>query len=450
MGKLRVFESFSGVGCQSLALRNIGIDYEVVGISEVDKHALLCYDAIHNDPISIDIPDKQSILDEIHRCNIAYNFSSGKSEIPKNEKDLQALYVAHKRSKNFGDIRKIDEKSLPDFDLFTYSYPCKNISIAGKQAGFTKGSDTQSSLVWECERIIKAKRPKYLLMENVKNLVSKRYIDVFNTWCKTLEDLGYNNYWKVLNGKDFGVPQNRERVMMVSILKEHDQGYIFPDGYPLTTRLKDILEPVVDEKYYVKDDKGLLSKIKIIEPSDTTVTYRLGGLFDESDGKRHQAGSVWDIECISHTLDTMQGGWRQPCILAIPQATKKGYIEFEVDGIVDLSYPSSTKRRGRVIDGGKLCHSLTTNMQRIYYIDYNPETVEDATNFMEKYLRIRRLTPLECWLLMGHKKSDYFKAESTGISESKLYERAGRGIVIPMLEDIFKNMFGGSYEKINK
>ena len=107
MGKLRVFESFSGVGCQSLALRNIGIDYEVVGISEVDKHALLCYDAIHNDPISIDIPDKQSILDEIHRCNIAYNFSSGKSEIPKNEKDLQALYVAHKRSKNFGDIRKI-------------------------------------------------------------------------------------------------------------------------------------------------------------------------------------------------------------------------------------------------------------------------------------------------------------------------------------------------------
>ena len=237
---------------------------------------------------------------------------------------------------------------------------------------------------------------------------------------------------------------------MVSILKEHDQGYIFPDGYPLTTRLKDILEPVVDEKYYVKDDKGLLSKIKIIEPSDTTVTYRLGGLFDGSDGKRHQAGSVWDIECISPTLDTMQGGWRQPCILAIPQATKKGYIEFEVDGIVDLSYPSSTKRRGRVIEGGKLCHSLTTNMQRIYYIDYNPETVEDATNFMEKYLRIRRLTPLECWLLMGHKKSDYFKAESTGISESKLYERAGRGIVIPMLEDIFKNMFGGSYEKINK
>ena len=450
MEKLRVFESFAGIGCQSMALRNIGLDYEVVGISEVDKYALLTYDAIHNNPTHIDLPSKEIILDEITKCNIAYNFSSGKSEIPKNEKELHALYIAHKRSKNFGDIRKIDTDMLPDFDLFTYSFPCKNISIAGKQLGFDKDSGTQSSLVWECERIIKAKKPTYLLMENVKNLVSKKHIEGFNAWCHALEELGYNNYWQVLNGKDFGVPQNRERVMMISILKEHDKGYVFPTGYPLTTRLKDVLELEVDEKYYVKDDKGLISKLRILEPSDTTVTHRLGGLFDEPNGTRHQAGSVWDVECISPTLCTMQGGWRQPCVLAIPQATKKGYIELEVEGIADLSYPSSTKRRGRTLAKGKLCPSLTTNMQRVYYIDYNPTTVEEATTFMEKYIRIRRLTPLECWKLMGISKSDYLKAESTGISETKLYERAGRSIVIPMLEDIFRNMFGGLYEKDNK
>lgn len=201
MDKLKVFESFSGVGSQAMALRNIGVDFEVVGISEVDKWALLAYDSIHNNKEKVEIKTKGEMLEEIKRSNIAYNFSTGKSEIPKNENDIRRLYEAHIRSKNYGDITKINEKELPDFDLFTYSFPCKNISVAGQQAGLEEGSGTQSSLVWECRRIIKEKMPKYLMMENVKNLVGKKHKPFFDLWCKTLEGLGYINYWKVLNGK---------------------------------------------------------------------------------------------------------------------------------------------------------------------------------------------------------------------------------------------------------
>lgn len=126
MDKLKVFESFSGVGSQAMALRNIGVDFEVVGISEVDKWALLAYDTIHNNnQEGVEIKTKEEMLEEIRRSNIAYNFSTGKSEIPKNENDIRRLYEAHIRSKNYGDITKINEKELPDFDLFTYSFPCK-------------------------------------------------------------------------------------------------------------------------------------------------------------------------------------------------------------------------------------------------------------------------------------------------------------------------------------
>ena len=160
---IKVFESFAGVGTQAMALKRIGIDYEVVGISEIDKFALKSYEEIHG------------------------------------------------KVNNFGDISKINPNNLPDFDLFTYSFPCQDISMAGKQAGFDKDSGTRSSLLWECERIIRNKKPTYLLMENVKALTFKKNIVGFNSWLKNLEDIGYKNYWKVLNAKDYGVPQNRER-----------------------------------------------------------------------------------------------------------------------------------------------------------------------------------------------------------------------------------------------
>lgn len=169
---IKVFTAFSGYDSQCLALNRIGIDYSLVGWSEIDRYAIQA----HN-----------------------------------------ALFPAAKNL-NYGDISKIDWKTVPDFDLFTYSSPCQDFSQAGLQRGGEKGSGTRSSLLWECERAISIKRPKFLLMENVAALVSKKFIKLFNRWQLTLERLGYRNFAKILNSSDYGVPQNRERIFLVSIL----------------------------------------------------------------------------------------------------------------------------------------------------------------------------------------------------------------------------------------
>lgn len=203
---IKVFEAFSGIGTQRMALRNLGIEHEVVAIAEIDKYALASYEAIHGD------------------CP------------------------------NLGDISKIDPNTIPAHDLFTYSFPCQDISVAGKQKGFEKGGKTRSGLLWECEKVIRAKRPRYLLMENVKNLVSKKFKPGFEEWLTALEEMGYTNYWQILNAKDYEIPQNRERVFCVSILGEHEP-YIFPGKQELTIRLKDVLEDEVDEKYYLSEER---------------------------------------------------------------------------------------------------------------------------------------------------------------------------------------------------
>lgn len=207
--RLRVFEAFAGYGSQALALERLredfpNFDFEVVGISEIDKWAIQGYNARHGD------------------------------------------------TPNFGDISKIDWLQVPDFDLFTYSFPCTDISNAGRQEGLAEGSGTRSSLLWECKRAIAIKRPMYLLMENVKALTSKKFAPYLREWEEWLSEQGYCNFTQVLNAKDYGVPQNRERVFMVSILKENAV-YYFPKPFELQSRLKDVLEKSVDEKYYLSD-----------------------------------------------------------------------------------------------------------------------------------------------------------------------------------------------------
>jgi len=208
MKKIRVFEAFAGYGSQSLALERLkrdfpDFDYEIVGISEIDKYAIQAYNALH-------------------------------PNVP-----------------NYGDISKIDWSQVPDFDLFTYSSRCQDFSNAGLQKGGTEGSGTRSSLLWECRRAIIAKRPKYLLLENVAALVSQKFLPLFNKWQAELASYGYSNFAEVLNAKDFGVPQNRERIFLVSILGGNS--YHFPKPFKLEKRLKDVLEENVDEKYYLSD-----------------------------------------------------------------------------------------------------------------------------------------------------------------------------------------------------
>lgn len=206
---LRVFEAFAGYGSQHMAFERIkesvpGFDFKVVGVSEIDKYA------------------------------------------------IQAYTAAHGECPNYGDISLIDWTKVPDFDFFSYSFPCTDISNAGQQKGLEEGSGTRSSLLWECTKAIEVKRPKYLMMENVKALVSKKFAPFFLKWIKVLEDYGYTNYYRVLNATEYNCPQNRERIFCISILGDH-KPFKFANPIPLEKRLKDVLEPVVDDKYVLSD-----------------------------------------------------------------------------------------------------------------------------------------------------------------------------------------------------
>ena len=224
---LRVFTAFSGYDSQCLALNELNKEFPVyVPLPGEERKPMFMYDLV------------------------------GWSEIDKYAIKAHNALFPQWEDRNYGDISKIDWSSVPDFDLFTYSSPCQDFSQAGKQRGGEKGSGTRSSLLWECERAIEAKRPKYLLFENVAAVVSKKFIGMFNEWCKTLENMGYTNFYQILNAKTHGyptpVPQNRKRVFMVSILNCQEP-FVFPEAQELTTRLVDVLEDNVDEKYYLKD-----------------------------------------------------------------------------------------------------------------------------------------------------------------------------------------------------
>lgn len=270
---IKVIELFAGIGAQAQALENAGIDFETVAISEIDKYAIKSYELLHG------------------------------------------------KVNNLGDITMIDPEEVPDCDLLTYSFPCVDVSIAGRMAGINKGSGTRSSLLWECEKIIKAKKPKYLLMENVKNLVNSTYIDAFNIWLQKLVDLGYNNYWQVLNAVDYGAPQSRERVFCVSILKEFDTGFTFPEKQERKIVLKDILENEKDipSNLYMTDKPYIPREGK-------TCASSVNGLIWI--GNIDMAGNdtikrVYSIEGVCPTLTTMSGGHRQPKIYIEGKGVRK-------------------------------------------------------------------------------------------------------------------------------
>ena len=277
---LRLIELFAGIGSQTQALTNIGIAHKVVAISEIDKYAIQSYEAMHG------------------------------------------------TANNLGDIRKIEE--LPDADLWTYSFPCQDISVAGKGAGIKEG--TRSGLLFEVERLLrvaseKGTLPKYLLLENVKNLVSKKFKADFDKWLDFLAELGYTNYWKVLNAKDYGIPQNRERVFCISIRGKHEP-FVFPKPKKLTIRLRDMIDETVDERFYLKEStiRSILrstfnSRRDSIRPGDglaNTLLARdwrgpqcvqvgevVGGKWD----KMHDISKrVYEPDGIAPTVHCQQGG----------------------------------------------------------------------------------------------------------------------------------------------
>ncbi len=210
---MKYLSLFSGIGAFEKALERLNIAFELVGYCEVDRYASKAYSLLHHIPESM----------------------------------------------NFGDITKLDEKCLPgNIDLITYGFPCQDISLAGHQKGLlnSDGSKTRSGLFFDALRIIKYSQPKIAIAENVKNLTSKKFHEQFGIILRSLDQAGYNNYWKVLNAADFEIPQKRERVFIVSIRKDMDTGiFEFPTPVTLTRCMGDLLEDKVPERFYLTEEK---------------------------------------------------------------------------------------------------------------------------------------------------------------------------------------------------
>jgi DNA (cytosine-5)-methyltransferase 1 len=288
-----MIELFSGIGAQERALRQLKIPYKIINTCDCDKDAVLSYAAMRFDIDSAmktyQFSTQDKMIEELQNKGFGYDFMKGKhtitSRTPINK--LKQYYIADKLSNNLGDISKVDR--LPYADMVTYSFPCTDLSVAGKGEGMVNKcscgyswpidfsndseslicpncgakvqSSTRSGLLGQVQRLLVVSKkentlPKYLLLENVKNLVGKKFKPQFDAWIRWLDSIGYNTYYQVLNSKHFGIPQNRERIFALSIRKDVDNGkFKFPEQIPLTTRLKDILEKTVDEKYYLSGDK---------------------------------------------------------------------------------------------------------------------------------------------------------------------------------------------------
>lgn len=464
--------------------------HDIIGISEIEPDAIIAYGSVRFNLSDLHT-DKthEEMKKELMAKNVGWDFQKNKSRIPRMKKNkLEMLYKFDKASNNLGDISLINPNDLPDFDYFTYSFPCQDISVAGRMQGIEKG-ETRSGLLYECERIIEHCKPKYLLMENVKNLVSKKFKPQFDEWLKYLELLGYTNYWKVLNAKDFGIPQNRERVFMISVLGEHNE-FKFPQGFKLEKRLKDFLEDDIGEKYYLSEeiqrrfkptkvDNGKNNIIGTTAPEFRTIGQRdlvysqestmeslvatdykqpkqiieyadrLGGCFDEEKTK-HQAGSVWNREGLCPTLDTMQGGYRQPLVTEDIKIEKvgnlecKGWHEIEtrVHSTEGLAPTVETRNRAKYLENPQIIDDTQGFDGIRYYDEYCPTLRASRSGLKTDYnFRIRKLTPKECLRLMGLSDDDIHKIQSTGLSDSSLYKLAGNSIVKQCLDYLHINMF---------
>jgi len=235
---------------------------KVLYTSEIDKDAMLSYAIIHNNLTNELIkkykyPTKEEMIKELENKNIGYDFKNKKLFNWNRCKNIKKYWLAYKLSNNLGDICKVDKLPPPHTqkkcDLLTFSFPCQDISSAGQQNGIIQNK-TQSGLVYEILRLLQTATylPKYLILENVKALVSKKFINDFNDINKIFDVLGYNVYWKILNSKDCGIPHNRERVFVIYIKKDIDTKlFTFPKSFDNGLRVKDLLEKKVDEKYYL-------------------------------------------------------------------------------------------------------------------------------------------------------------------------------------------------------
>ena len=501
---IRLIELFAGIGSQAKALKRLGANFEHYRVCDFDKYAIKSYNAVH---------DTDFVTSDITQITA-------------------------------------DDLGIMDTDkytyLMTYSFPCQDLSLAGKGKGMAKGDNTRSGLLWEVERLLNecTELPQILLMENVTQVHGKKNKEHFDEWIAFLESKGYSNYWKDLNAKNFGIPQNRNRTFMVSVLG--DYSYEFPQEFPLALRLKDMLEDSVDEKFYLsgklisglqnfnsrgtgivsnqgscfekktdvantlmaRDYKGFGNQGMncVIEPTCEQAGILTGGKWD----KMHDVSRrVYSENGIAPTIHTCGGGNTEPKVIAEPKIekvlqlegsheqsgrvyspngisptimsnshgnTSGGYVAPKVIAGIGEKKSNGGKQwyqQDRIYDD-KVAISVTTAFNPYYMVNEpficasrgrNPENPSDRTagapteqrlepnfsgctntlttvqkdNYVANGMRIRKLTPKECWRLMGFDDADFERAAAVN-SNSQLYKQAGNSIVVDVLYYIFREM----------
>lgn len=535
--KLTMNVLFSGIGCQERGFQNSNLfDVEVVNTSEINKEAVLSYAAIHCGMTQemvdtyTEYPSREEMVRQLKEINLGYEPEKNKyydwdKLARRKTNDIEKYWLACKLTHNLGDINKIEFLSYAD--LWTISFCCQDISVAGKMRGLKPDSGTRSSLLWENIRLLKRAKddgtlPKYLMFENVKNLVSKKFIDDFNNLLEVLDELGFNSYWKVLNAKDCGVPQNRERVFVISIRKDIDNGtYDFPKPFDTGIRLKDVLDKEVDEKYYLSKD---IQKRFILSIEGENIIGRVPngkGTNFSNDMVFHTKNNIGTLKATDYKdpkkiveqipmdkaiNDTNFNLEYSNCITA---REDRGVSNRKAEGTAVLELTNSciqmgslsggkwdkiyeSARRYYSVDGtsptihtcgggntetkiaepiNKLTHSeWKEQMYEQFIKDANGEPSGVLTNQSQTFgyrppmkgyskclrseandtgvvenFRIRKLTPNECWKLMGLSEEDCTNTKNIGIADSQLYKQAGNGIVSNCVELLAEHLYKAQY-----
>jgi DNA (cytosine-5)-methyltransferase 1 len=445
-------ELYGGIGSQHKALTNLGVQISEHYLVEVDINATISYAAIHcdlNSHLDDEVPSDSDMIEYLRQFNFWSNEKPyDVAKLPKVK--LKTLYLAQQLSNNLGDVYQLDD--LPPVDLITWSTPCQDFSNAGLKKGFdgTKGGLTFITL--ELFRKLSHK-PTFLLFENVPMIVSEVFRDGFNRMLIELDELGYENIVMKLNAKDYGIPQNRDRVFVLSIRKDYHANYSSPKPIDLQLRLKDMLQEQVDERYYLSDIQMKQLQDAKFENKNEEPTIAAPINSREYHG----------FQDISPTLCARD--YKDPKWVYIPEDNKKGYCEvYEGDGVyIDRPH----QKRGTVQKG--MIQTLSTQPQNdlgvivpfgSYYTWQNNQgeintqcnraanengsaltiATTESGKVLENNLRIRKLTPLETWRLMGFTDDDFAKAEQHH-SNSALYKQAGNSIVVQVLEHILKGVF---------
>ena len=367
MKTIKVFEGFAGYGGGSFALKQLEIPHEVIGFSEIDKYAIETY--------------------------------------VKNHGDIE----------NFGDITKVNEKELPDFDIFLGGFPCQAFSVAGKQKGEL---DSRGTLFHDIVRVVEEKQPKYIVLENVKGLTSKRFVETFNKILSELDRVNYNVNWAVLNSADYGSAQNRERVWFVCIRKDLNKSFTFPQKHQSDGLiLKDILENGENQRYLSKEQ---LEKVKFQKGKKEIEREKNGFKYTYKEGSIKFPN---DLNSKSQTI--VSGGQGGRC---------GNYVE-------DKYYltEKQLKRKGKLAQ-----KKLNENMQRTK-LSGKARTITtkasspacSSVSIIQQETRVRKLTPKECFRLMGFLKDEI---DISHLSDTQAYKQAGNGWELLVVKEIFKNL----------